>query len=270
MPNKIRFLYIGDVMGSTGLDLIESELPKLKKELELDLVIAQAENVTSGRGCSPQDFLRLKAAGVDFCTAGNWTLWRKDIFSLLEDPEQPIIRPANYREGAAGLKYKYLKSPFGKVLFISLLGQTVGRSSKLKLDNPLTAIDQILDAERNIVKSAAIVNFHGDYSSEKIVIGQYLDGRVSAVIGDHWHVPTADARVLPKGTAHITDVGMVGTLNSSLGVKTDIIVKRWRDGLSVSNQLDSDKPWQFNGLIFEVDPKTGKALSATSLNRIYE
>jgi metallophosphoesterase (TIGR00282 family) len=257
-------------MGNVGLELVETELPGLKQEFSLDFVVAQAENVSDGRGCTPDEFSRLRRAGVDFCTGGNWTLWRKDTIPLLNDQDQPIIRPANYVSGTPGMGYKYSSTSFGKVLVISLLGQTVGRAAATELDNPLQIVDEILEAEKNTVRAATVVNFHGDFSSEKVVIGQYLNGRVSAVIGDHWHVPTADARVLSGGTVHITDVGMVGTLNSSLGVKTDIIVKRWRDGLINTNQLETNKPWQLNGIIFEVDPKTGKALNAESVNRIYE
>lgn len=270
LPSKVRFLYLGDIMGSTGLELVEAELPKLKKAKKVDFVLAQAENVSGGRGCTPEDFVRLMQAGVDFCTGGNWSLWQKDSHSLLSDPDQQIIRPANYPQGTPGLGYKYARAKFGKVLVISLLGQTVGRDSKASLDNPLKTIDSILEQERHVVRAATIVNFHGDYSSEKVVIGHYLNGRVSAVIGDHWHVPTADARVLSKGTAHITDVGMVGALNASLGVKTDTIIQRWRDGVVNANILDSSKPWQLNGLIFEVEPKTGRALKAESLNLIYD
>ena len=270
MQNKVRFFYLGDIMGESGLSLVEKNLSKLKTELGLDVVIAQAENTSEGRGCTPEDFNRLKKAGVDFCTGGNWTLWQKSIYPQLSDPNQPIVRPANYPEGTPGLGYKYLETRFGKVLLVSLLGKTVGRDSKLKLDNPLKKIDAILEEQESIEKLATVVNFHGDYSSEKVVIGHYLNGRVTAVIGDHWHVPTADGRVLNKGTAHITDVGMVGVMNASLGVKVSVIVDRWRDEHIVPNELDTTGPFQLNGFIFEVDVATGQALSVKQLNKIYE
>ncbi len=270
LPSKVRFLYLGDVMGDVGLGLVETNLSQLRDRYNLDFVLAQAENVSEGKGCSPGDYQRLRVAGVDFCTGGNWTLWQKSSYHLLTDPAQPIIRPANYPEGTPGLGYKYAQTKAGKVLVISLLGQTVGRDSGIIMDNPLQIVDSILEQEQHTSRLATIVNFHGDFSSEKVVIGQYLDGRVSAVIGDHWHVPTADARVLPKGTAHITDVGMVGVLNASLGVKTEVIVQRWRDNKTNANVLESAKPWQLNGLIFEVNPKTGLSVSAEALNQIYE
>lgn len=256
-------------MGNVGLELVEAELPGLRRKHGIDFVIAQSENASEGRGCTPGDFKRLRKAGVDFCSGGNWTLWRKETQPLLSDPNQPIIRPANYPEGTPGLGWKYVNAPFGKVLVISLLGKTVGRDSNLKLDNPLKVVTSILDSQIDEAKVATVVNFHGDYSSEKVVIGHFLNGKVSAVIGDHWHVPTADARILSGGTAHLTDVGMVGALDSSLGVKVNNIIERWRDDIVNANDLEENKPWQFNGLIFEVDPKNGKALSVESINLIY-
>lgn len=269
MRNKATILYLGDVMGEPGLALVEGELPKLRLEYGLDLVIAQAENVSNGRGCTPGDFERLKRAGVDFCTGGNWSLWQKAILPQLSDPNQPIIRPANYPKGTPGLGYKYIDTSFGKVMVVSLLGKTVGRDSNVRLDNPLLTIDSILESEKDVPKAAIVVNFHGDYSSEKVVIGHYLNGKVTAVIGDHWHVPTADARVLSEGTAHITDAGMVGALNASLGVKAAVIIGRWHDEIVNSNELEDSKPWQLNGLIFKVATTTAQALSAQQLNLIF-
>lgn len=249
----MRVLYIGDIMGEAGLHVVEHVLPDLRRERGIDLVIAQAENVTEGKGVSQQDFQRLRAAGIDFCTGGNWSMHRDDILPALADPGQPIIRPANYPAGTPGVGYKYAKTAAGEVLVISLLGQIIGRDADKPADNPLQVIDSILAQEMRTPKVATIVNFHGDYSSEKRVIGYYLDGRVAAVIGDHWHVPTADAMVLPRGTAHITDVGMCGALDSSLGVKLDVIIRRWQTGQQSRNLLETDGRMQFNALFIDID-----------------
>jgi calcineurin-like phosphoesterase len=139
------------------------------------------------------------------------------------------------------------------VLVISLLGKIVGKDADKPVDNPLACIDEILKLHEAESRSATIVNFHGDYSSEKVVIGHYLDGRVTAIIGDHWHVPTADARVLPGGTAHITDVGMCGALDASLGVSFASIIPRWRDGLKTRNILETKGQRQFNAVLIETD-----------------
>jgi metallophosphoesterase (TIGR00282 family) len=264
----MKILYIGDIMAETGIQVVEQVLPILKREEQIDIVIAQAENVSEGRGVTVNDFTRLKKAGIDFCTGGNWSLWRDEINSSMSDPAQPIIRPANYVVGTAGLGWKYISGPYGNMLVVSLLGKIVGRDSDKELDNPLRVIDTILDSQQSVEKVATIVNFHGDYSSEKVVIGHYLDGRVTGVIGDHWHVPTADARVLPGGTAHITDVGMCGVLDSSLGVSFDVIIERWRNQKQNRNVLETKGPWQFNAALIDSDPSTGLATHITSINRI--
>lgn len=263
----MRILYVGDVMGEVGLKVVERVLPGLRLEKQIDLVVAQAENVTEGKGISPEDFARLKKAGVDFCTGGNWTLHRDEIIASLSDPAQPIVRPANYPADTPGLGWKYVDTRAGKALVISLLGQIVGKDAEKPVDNPLQVIDGILDTQKTVERAATIVNFHGDYSSEKVVIGHYLDGRVSMVVGDHWHVPTADARVLPGGTAHQTDVGMCGTLNSSLGVEYDSIIPRWKTGNPTRNILATDAPYQFNALLVTVNG-AGLADSADQIQLI--
>jgi len=260
----MNILYVGDVMGEVGVQTVEHSLPKLRQERQMDLVIAQAENVTEGKGITPADFARLQKAGVDFCTGGNWTLHRDEIIPALNDPAQPIIRPANYPQGTPGLGFKYV----GGVLVISLLGQIVGKDADKLVDNPLLTIDKILESQKTTHRTATIINFHGDYSSEKVVIGHYLDGRVTAVIGDHWHVPTADARVLPGGTAHITDVGMCGALDASLGVTYESIISRWRDGRATRNVLATDGLRQFNAVLIETND-AGLAATIEQIRRIY-
>jgi metallophosphoesterase (TIGR00282 family) len=254
-------------MGAVGVETVENLLPSLRNELRLDFVIAQAENTTEGRGISVLDLARLRKAGIDFCTGGNWSLWRDEIIPAMNNPEQPIIRPANYKAGTPGLGWKYADTPKGKLLVVSLLGKVVGRDSDKEVDNPLQIIDEILASQENVPKVATVVNFHGDFSSEKVVIGHYLDGRVTAVIGDHWHVPTADARTLPAGTGHITDVGMCGVLDASLGVKLDVIIERWRDEKQNRNQLETNGPRQFNAVVIVSDDATGLSTSITSVSR---
>lgn len=249
----MRLLYIGDIMGQAGMHVVKNVLPGLKVERKIDLAVAQAENTSSGKGITVADFAMLQSYGIDFCTGGNWTMHRDEIYPALNDPNQPIIRPANYPQDTPGLGAKYIETPAGKVLVISLLGQIIGRDAERRTDNPLQVIDAILAREMQTPHVATIVNFHGDYSSEKRVIGYYLDGRVAMVVGDHWHVPTADAMILPKGTAHITDVGMCGALDSSLGVKLDVIIRRWQSGQQSRNELETDGRMQFNALYVETD-----------------
>ncbi len=261
----MNILYIGDVMGEPGIEVVEQVVPALRKEKSVDLVIAQAENTTDGKGITVADFRRLQAAGVDFCTGGNWTLHKDDIFELLNNPDEPIIRPANYPQGTAGLGYKIIKIADKTVLIASLLGGIVGRDADKATDNPLQIIDKIMHSNAGDY-DALVVNLHGDYSSQKVVIGHYLDGKAALVVGDHWHVPTADARVLPGGTAHITDVGMCGILNGSLGVTYQSIIPRWRDGQQTRNVLATEGERQFNAVLAEVNGQ-GLATSITQIQK---
>lgn len=263
----MKLLYVGDVMGPVGIAVVELLLPDLRREHAIDVVLAQAENVTNGRGISKADFERLQKAGVDFFTGGNHIFDEPEIEPYLNDPGKPIIRPANYPEGTPGLGHKYLVTPHGKILVISLLGQIVGRGAGAEMQNPLKVVDAILQAEKGVVRTVTIVNFHGDFSSEKVITGHYLDGRVTAVVGDHWHVPTADARVLPKGTAHISDVGMCGALNASLGVTLESVVPRWLDGKQTRNQLEMNGERQFNAVLIETG-QDGLARSIEPIQRI--
>lgn len=265
----MNILYVGDVMGEPGIKTVETVLPGLRREHRVDLVIAQAENLSDGKGVRRADFERLQQAGVDFCTGGNHILYRDEIFPQLGDPQAPIIRPANYPAGTPGLGYKYVAVPGGQVLVISLLGHIVGKDADKPTDNPLRVIDSILESEKDTARVATVVNFHGDFSSEKRIIGYYLDGRVTAVVGDHWHVPTADAGILPKGTAHQTDVGMCGSLDSSLGVTFDTLIPRWRDGQVTQNILETNGRMQFNALLISVDENTHFVSKVMPVQKIF-
>lgn len=264
----MNILYIGDIMGLPGIEVIEDVLSGLIKEHSVELVIAQAENVTDGKGMSLEDYERLKKAGVHAFTSGNWTLHREETNALLDDRLAPVTRPANYPEGTPGQPYKILETDEGKVLLVSLLGSIVGKDADKPVVNALKSIDDILSKLSDSEFAATILNFHGDFSSEKRIIGFYLDGRVTAVVGDHWHVATNDATVLPGGTAHITDVGMCGTLHSSLGIKFDSVVPRWRDNIQTRNELETEGPRQFNAVLIETNPETKRAKSIQQIQVI--
>lgn len=246
-------------MGRPGRQTVKTLLPELIRTHKVDFVLAQGENLSSGKGMQLKATEEMLSVGVDFFTGGNWTGFREEIRPWLEDTARPVIGPANMTD-MPGPGYKIVDTPFGRVLVASLLGQIVGYIQP-ETSNPLSAIDTILDATSKEKLVARIVNFHGDFASEKLVIGQYLDGRVTAVVGDHWHVPTADARVLSGGTAHITDVGMVGSRDSSLGVKTDVIVKRWLTDHRSRNELELAGIMQFCSVLIDVDTSDGHARS---------
>lgn len=262
----MKILYLGDIMADAGKAVVAQLLPEIVDEHQPDIVVAQAENVTDGRGMSVQDMRQLQSIGIDFFTGGNWTGYLDDIHEVLQDPKEPVIGPANF-EQCPGTGYKYLDTAKGKVLFITILGQTVGKRLE-GVSNPLHKLDEILAAESQRVKPVAtIVNFHGDFSSEKRIIGYYLDGKVSAVIGDHWHVPTADAMILPAGTAHITDVGMCGSLHNSLGVSLESVIPRWHESKMTKNIQDDSKPWQLNAVLVTTDESSGLATAIEQIQK---
>lgn len=263
----MNILYLGDIMGKPGRETLKKLLPELKTELKVDFVIAQGENLSHGKGMTIGHTEEMMTAGVDFFTAGNWTQHRPEINIWLADPAKPVIRCANYPEGTPGRGYKIVDTPFGKILIASLLGQIVG-AFQIETDNPLKVMDDILEQTKHEKLIARVVNFHGDFSSEKLVIGQYLDGKVTAVIGDHWHVPTADAKILAGGTAHITDVGMVGSKDSCLGIQTEVIVDRWLTGNPSRNELEEDGVRQLCALLIEVDTKSGLAKRVAQIIRL--
>ena len=264
----MNILYIGDVMGEPGVRLVERILPEMRKQHSVDIVVAQSENVSEGKGMSLLDYRRLAAAGVDGFSGGNHSPDHPDAKQLLADSQVPITGPANMPD-CPGPGFKYVGSGSRQVLLVSLLGQIVGKDAKKPTQNPLGMIDRILESQKDVQRAATIVNFHGDYSSEKVVIGHYLDGRVSMVVGDHWHVPTADARILPAGTAHMTDVGMCGVLNSSLGVTYDSIVPRWKSSEATRNVLAADPPYQFNALFVTIGDD-GLATSTKAIQQTFD
>lgn len=258
----MKILYIGDITGKLGRKTVKDVLPVVMEKEKPDFVIAQGENVTHGKGLRLDHYEELKALGINFFTGGNHSLYEPEIF---HNEKLDAIRPANMVD-APGRGWKIADSPFGKILIISLLGQTVGH--QLETTNPIEMVDEILKETQGEDVVARILNFHGDYSSEKVVIGHYLDGRMSAVLGDHWHVPTADAQVMPAGTAHITDVGMVGSLDSSLGVPSEIIIDRWKTGVARRNEMEENGRRQFNAVIINIDNKTGLAKSIKQIREI--
>lgn len=260
----MNILYLGDIMGSPGRAVVARLLPGLRKKYNVDWVVAQAENVSHGKGMSPGHMRELQLAGVDFFTGGNHTTERPAIKPLLADPDQPVIAPVNQLGVEPAWGAKRIRANSGNILVVSLLGEIFPGTAESR--NPLMAIDDILAGPLAKDTAAIVVNFHGDLSSEKRVIGYYLDGRVSMVVGDHWHVASADAMILPAGTAHMTDVGMCGTLHSSLGVSKEIIISRWRDGAKIRNDIAGGPPYQLNGLLATIG---GNGL-ATGITAIHE
>jgi hypothetical protein len=261
----MKILYIGDIMAKPGRQVVAKVLPKLKTELKLDLVVAQSENTTHGKGISPQHVEELREAGVDVFTGGNHSIERPATHALMNQSNSTVLRPENMDRALPGRGFCTVETKKGKVLVISILGVTFPNSHYV--ENPLHCIDRLLIENKTKDIAATVVNFHGDFSSDKRIIGYYLDGRVSLVLGDHWHVPTADAMILPRGSAHMTDVGMCGTLHSSLGLEMNEAIARWKEDRKIRHEIAEDGPYQFNALYVEVD-KNGLAKKTEHIQKI--
>ncbi len=254
----MRILCIGDVVGSVGCRFLRQKLPALKRVKGVDLVICNGENSADGNGLTPASAQYLFDSGVDAITLGNHAFRRREAFETM-DANPFIARPANFPDGAAPGR-GVIRIDMGRriVTVINLMGNMYLESG---LDCAFDVIDRALtEAAGKII----LVDFHAEATSEKRAMGYYLDGRVSAVFGTHTHVQTSDAQVLPKGTGYITDVGMTGTIHSVLGVKTDIIIQKFKTKLPARFDL-ADGDCRLEGVLFDVDDNTGKCKNAESL-----
>lgn len=224
----MKILFIGDIFASPGRRAVAEHLPRLVQEENIDLTVANAENAAGGFGLTPAVAEELFALGLDVLTSGNHIWDKREIYDYLA--EQPrLLRPANYPDELPGRGVWVGRARNGvPVAVINLQGRTY----MPPIDCPFRKADEILPSLDPAVK-VRIVDFHAEVTSEKMAMGWYLDGRVSAVLGTHTHVPTADARVLPQGTAYQTDVGMTGPYESVIGVKADAVVRRFLTGLPV-------------------------------------
>lgn len=220
----MNILFIGDVFSSIGRDMIEEYLPRLKNKYKIDLVIANVENTTHGKGLSKKHYDFFLFEGISLMTMGNHTYSKKEIFDFIDEADRLIV-PLNKPKALPGVGSRMIDVKGTKVRVTNLLGLTFMDG---KSQNPFEVMDDLLKEDKSDIH---IVDFHAEATSEKIALGYYLDGRVSAVLGTHTHVTTADEKILPKGTAFQCDVGMTGPYESVIGCDKDVIVKRMLDGL---------------------------------------
>ncbi|MBI2847647.1 MAG: TIGR00282 family metallophosphoesterase [Chloroflexi bacterium] len=248
-------LAIGDVVGSPGRRAISRLVPELRQQFGIDLVLANAENVAGGAGVTLDTAQELLDAGVDVLTSGNHIWAQKEIVPYL-DSEMPILRPLNYPAGVPGRGYA-IKS--GAVV-VNLIGRTfVGN-----FDCPFRAMDKLL-AELVPRPAIIIIDFHAEATSEKMAMGRYLDGRVSAVLGTHTHVGTIDAQLFPRGTAYVTDIGMVGPIDSVIGDDTSSVLRRFLTAIPHRLSVGHGRT-MLNAVLVRVDDQSGRAIS---IERVY-
>jgi len=252
----VKVLVIGDVIGKPGRVALSHLLPRLREEHSIDIIVANGENTAGGLGVTVKTLGELQAAGVDVITSGNHIWHHKEIIPHLED-DRPLIRPLNYPPAAPG-KGTHL---IGGLLVVNLIGRTF----IAPFDCPFRAMDALL-ADLPSEVNAILVDFHAEATSEKVALGRYLDGRVAAVLGTHTHVGTIDARVLPKGTAYVTDIGMVGPIDSVIGDDPEIVLARFLT--LIPGRLSVGKgPVEFNAVLVTIDQETGLA---TDIVRVQE
>jgi metallophosphoesterase (TIGR00282 family) len=262
---RLRCMVIGDIIGKPGRLAVVANLRALRAELHLDLVVANGENLAAGAGLTPSLAEELFANGVDVITSGNHIWDKREIYDYL-DSGRPVLRPMNYPDDAPGRGWLLATLPDGdRVAVINVMGRVFMN----QLDSPFAAMDSLLDGAAEPLPPLRIVDFHCEITSEKNAMGWYLDGRVTAVLGTHTHVPTADARLLPKGTAYISDVGMTGPRDSVIGFSLETVLPRFLTHLPTRFAV-ADGPVSFNAVVIEADRASGRAVSISQLQRLIE
>jgi hypothetical protein len=255
----LRILAIGDIIGKPGRKAVKEILPGLCYEHNIDLVVGNGENAASGAGLTPSIAEELFDSGIDVITTGNHIWAYKEIIPYL-DSEPALLRPLNYPPTNPGRGYLLKKN----ALIVNLLGRVfIGN-----FDCPFRAMDQLL-AEFGHKSIPIIVDFHAEATSEKVAMGRYLDGRVSAVLGTHTHVGTIDAHILPGGTAYVTDIGMVGPIDSVIGDDPDSVINRFLTQIPSRLSVGKGKV-SFDAILVEVDKNTGKAVDIKRIQKVVD
>ncbi|MFQ6121646.1 MAG: TIGR00282 family metallophosphoesterase [Dehalococcoidales bacterium] len=247
-------LMIGDIIGRPGRQAVHKFLPRLRQQYQLDLVVTNAENAAGGFGLTSAIAKELLNAGIDVLTSGNHIWAQKEIIPYL-DGEMPILRPLNYPPGVPGRGYIII----GQAMVVNLMGRTFMSD----LDCPFRAMDKLLAEPKPPV---IIVDFHAEATSEKVAMGRYLDGRVSAVLGTHTHVGTIDAQLLPRGTAYVTDIGMTGPVDSVIGDDAEAVIQRFLTGLPHHLSVGKGK-LNFDAILLRVDEESGRAINIERIGR---
>ena len=260
MADEIRILFVADVVGHRGRDAVKAILPGLKKELAAHLAIVNGENAAGGFGLTAKIAAELKSAGADVITTGNHVFAQKEFVPEIAHIQR-VLRPANYPPAAPGVGSCVVEAAGQQVLVMNLMGRIFTSDN---LDDPFRAADAILTA--NPEPKIVFCDMHAEATSEKTAMGWYLDGRASAVVGTHTHIPTADARVLPGGTAYVTDVGMVGPRDSCIGMDKDVVLQRFLTGVP-NRFVVASGTVTFNSVLVTINGSTGRATSIQRVDR---
>ncbi len=255
----MKILAVGDIVGSSGIKELKKILSGLIETENIDFTIVNGENSADGFGITQKNFDDILSESVDVITMGNHTWGKKDIFKFIDDPR--ILRPANYPKGVVGKGYNIYNCKDKKIAVINLLGRA---EINILTENPFLIAREIVNKIKDKV-DMIFIDFHAEATGEKIPLGYYLDGEVTAVYGTHTHVQTSDEKILPKGTAYITDIGMTGPKNSVLGMDINVAIKRLTTALPEKYKI-AEGECIFNGVIFEVDDNTCKVKKIRRIN----
>ncbi|MBU0637165.1 MAG: TIGR00282 family metallophosphoesterase [Patescibacteria group bacterium] len=249
----LKILFIADIVGKIGRMTINKLLPKLKKEYCPDLVIANAENLTHGKGLTKDTIEEMMKAGIDWFTNGNHAFSNKT--EKLYTNNFPVLRPANYPINTPGNGYSIINVKEQQILLINLIGRIF---MPMNYDCPFAKLNEILSSLANKNLSAIIVDMHAEATSEKIALRHYIDGKVSALVGTHTHVMTADQMITDQGTSYLTDVGMVGLANGIIGVDKENVIKTFLTQIKYPHVMSETGPAIFNAVLLSINPKTQK------------
>lgn len=260
----MNILFIGDIVGKPGRTAVKRLLPDLRTELHPDIVIANVENIAHGSGVTKSTLEEVRAAGVDAFTSGNHIWSKPEVLEIMADSSIPLIRPANFPGDAPGTGTRMLQVGTRSLLLVNLMGRVF---LKEHLDDPFRALDRILADSIAQKPDLILVDFHAEVTSEKAAFGFYADGRVCAVVGTHTHIGTADARILPQGTAYITDIGMTGPRDSVLGVDKDVIIKNFLNQRPVRHEIPDTGTQILNAVLIDTDPTTHRATKIQRIDR---
>ncbi|MFC0474656.1 TIGR00282 family metallophosphoesterase [Robertmurraya beringensis] len=249
----MNILFVGDVVGSPGRDMVKEYVPRLKEKYRPHITIINGENAAGGKGITEKIYRGFLEVGAQAVTLGNHTWDNRDIFEFIDDAKY-MVRPANFPEDNPGKGIVYLKMNQDEIAIISLQGRTFMQPNNC----PFRKADELIE-EASKRTPIIFVDFHAEATSEKLAMGWYLDGRVTAVVGTHTHVQTADNRILPQGTAYISDVGMTGPYDGILGMDREIVIRRFLSNLPARFEVPDTDKTQLGAVHIELDKKTGKA-----------
>lgn len=267
MPNNsLKILFLGDVVGSLGRQGVKKILPTWKKQYKPDLIIANIENLAHGKGITLKTLREINACGIDLYTGGNHIWSKEDILDIAQEEKFPIAYPANDSRTLTDYRWQTKEVKGQKITVISLSGKTFMKEENLS--NPFLYVDKLLTQlpEDSII----ILDFHAEATSEKRAMGLYLDGKISALIGTHTHVPTNDGQILAKGTGYISDVGMIGPYPSVIGVKPEIIINKFLTDTNIRHEYADSGQIEINALILEVDKDSKKTLAINNIRTILD